>query len=536
MKTAQTFSEFIQLNSPSLAHQEPASKSDALLYVKGFASISGLDAHGMNLDARKFELEDFRRNGQLWLNHELYRRPETGTFVPIGRVEKANIGRVEVQKDANGGINAFTVVDDETGEPLDTITSTDAERFSVKDGDLGLWVVAAVLEKEPASLVLDGRLNAFSWAGMLVRNPAGTVKRLIIRELSLVFMPANTRALFMVGKSDQSKAILITENGVPFDLNENVSIKGTLRTIADNERYRILFTTNEGHLISKKVTASCMGDVLSIVRAEAERLSANQDLATIALYEFAGCETEDGALLYKTCAVFFASEVEGEGEDSTKQIILSLCTEDEAALMGLHDMTKVLTKQERDLLKQDTNAQSDAIANKEGGEPVMDEILKALNAMKSELTEKLGSLTERLSAIEKQVEGEPETAETPPTDSGTVEAPPAEPPADAEATADVGAGETQDAPAADTGEAADAGGEEVALGILKTLSEQMNAQMKSFGERLSKIEGRTAPSRANDDENVDAVSIKKALDEMSQEDRRKLQKAAIGRALFTPRA
>jgi len=187
-------------------------------FVKGFASIRGVDRHGEDLSPRAFDVTTFMRNPQLWLNHELFPTAR-GIMAPIGRVEQMNVARVE--EISEGAARLVDVFTEETIE--ESVSMSD---FLVKDGDEGVWVVARVMEPEVIAFVSDGRLNAFSWSGTIIRRPDGKLLKIDVREVSLVFLPANARALFVVGKDAMPRSsVYLVRDGVVFPMEKSAQLR-----------------------------------------------------------------------------------------------------------------------------------------------------------------------------------------------------------------------------------------------------------------------------------------------------------------------
>jgi len=89
--STQLTSKRIEITAPFAMIEE---KGTSLLQVSGFASMKGLDRQGDSVDPKLFDIPTFMANPQLWLNHGLYTRPDTGTEVPIGTVENAFVVRI----------------------------------------------------------------------------------------------------------------------------------------------------------------------------------------------------------------------------------------------------------------------------------------------------------------------------------------------------------------------------------------------------------------------------------------------------------
>ena len=215
------------------------------LHVKGFASINGVDRQGDEIDAALFDIKAFMANPQLWFEHSKWKRMD-GNEVSIGIVEKMVFATVK--RVTNEGVmpEEYAIIENETGKLLDTVTDTNS--ILVKNGDKGLWVVANVLEDDVITLIEQKRLNAFSWQGLIYRKPNGKAFKIDVMEVSIVHLPANQRALFMVGKayamSAQPKPEFVL---APDPINQaqytnQASITSRLTVVE-----RLLFGDNVGH-------------------------------------------------------------------------------------------------------------------------------------------------------------------------------------------------------------------------------------------------------------------------------------------------
>jgi len=162
-----------------------------LFYVSGFVSMNTEDRHGDILNPTLFDLATYMKNPQLWINHGLWRTP-SGNEIAVGVVESIRSVRVELS-----GARAV-LFDLTSGEKVKVIES---EKFLLEDKARGLWVVCRVAVPEVAQLIRDGRLNAFSWQGVIYRNKrTGAIAKIDVYEVSLVNIPANQYALLQVGK------------------------------------------------------------------------------------------------------------------------------------------------------------------------------------------------------------------------------------------------------------------------------------------------------------------------------------------------
>ena len=261
------------------------------LFIKGFASIEGLDRHGEKIPADVFDVKTFLANPQLWFNHDLYVNAK-GQQVPIGTVE-----RMHTVKAVETASEEFDLKDLDTGAFVDHVSNSDG--FLLKNGDRGLWVVAKVIEPEVIALVEDRRLNAFSWAGAMLRRPDGKVAKIDIREVSLVYLPANARALFTVGKDLKGDNSLFAINGsTVFAVNEECVKLATLSR--EGSRFKFLVRpSGAGH--TKVMTP------ISEIADEDHAKKIAKEYATAclqcAVFENAWKRTEDGVQIYKLAHV-----------------------------------------------------------------------------------------------------------------------------------------------------------------------------------------------------------------------------------------
>ena len=233
------------------------------LIVKGFASTAFKDRQGDVIPPEKFDIKMFMKNPQLWIDHQKWMRKGDNNAVPIGVVDSMHAATVEMKSD--GG---FNVLDLNDGSTIDTINKKDAEKFIVKDGDKGLWVVVKIMEPDVIPYVKDGRYNSFSWSGMIERNDDGRIKRIELLEVSVVAVPANGRALFMLGKnlSDPSVVELRSFTGSAFvDLPDDKALRGIesptgeafKAEVLDGTSHMVLDLTSE-HLTAAKQDAGLL--------------------------------------------------------------------------------------------------------------------------------------------------------------------------------------------------------------------------------------------------------------------------------------
>lgn len=178
--------------------------------VRGFASMEGIDRQGDDINPKLFDLDTFlggaEKAGALYVNHQLWRQPpeEGGNEVSAGVVREAHAAKVMVSENDD----EYKIVDLETGDQIDTIPRDDSR--VVEEGDIGLWVKAEIFEPGVIKLVDQGRLNAFSWAGDMMKS--GLID---LMEVSLVYVGANARALvYSKNLTGDGPVYLVKQKGV----------------------------------------------------------------------------------------------------------------------------------------------------------------------------------------------------------------------------------------------------------------------------------------------------------------------------------
>jgi len=292
------------------------SKSATEMYVKGFASIEGIDRHGDNIPVKAFNVEEFMKNPQLWLNHGLYNRPSDGMAVPIGSVEKMHIVEIIAETEST-----FAVKDMLTGLVVDS--AVDITKFLVKAGDKGLWVVAKIVEPAIIELVESKRINGFSWQGSVYRNPNGTIKKIDMIEVSLVYVPANARALLMIGKDtnyDAAQRFALTDVGLLYvlknksvkgDLDNDEVTKSNLRVSESGSAFVLLLSGATGHFETKAcIDVTTLGEALTFAEKQAA------DVAHVVLLKNAWEADEDGNQIYTVVANYDGAESKAADVDA----------------------------------------------------------------------------------------------------------------------------------------------------------------------------------------------------------------------------
>lgn len=183
-------------------------KTDKGFYISGFASSSTTDRDSDAIDPKLFDLETYKKNPQLWVNHSLWNDGK-GNGISVGVVEDVIAVKVAFKE----GDTHAKLLDLVTDEVVRDDVSID--EFLFKNGEAGLWVVCKIEEADVIALVETKRLNAFSWSGTSQRKRNGAIKSIDLWEISLVNVPANQKAVFRIGKSfritDDSNTMVVID-------------------------------------------------------------------------------------------------------------------------------------------------------------------------------------------------------------------------------------------------------------------------------------------------------------------------------------
>ena len=174
------------LDAPLITKRAQMAQATSTLTVEGLASLDTRDRDGDVIDPMLFNLDTFLKNGQLWVNHALW-KTQQGNGVSAGVVEDARAVKLRSAK------NGVDLIDVKRGS---RVAHVDDQRL--KAGQRGLYVRCVVTEEAVADLVRDGRLTSFSWAGVLLKNSADKIVAIDLREISLVNCPANADARFRI--------------------------------------------------------------------------------------------------------------------------------------------------------------------------------------------------------------------------------------------------------------------------------------------------------------------------------------------------
>jgi len=508
--STQLTSKRIEITAPFAMIEE---KGTSLLQVSGFASMKGLDRQGDSVDPKLFDIPTFMANPQLWLNHGLYTRPDTGTEVPIGTVENAFVVRIRRE-----GSSLIVV---EAEDESKAVATFDFDEGSIyKTGDTGLWVEVSILEAEIAELVLDKRLNAFSWQGLIYKRPNGAIKKVDIMEVSLVFLPANARALFSVGKdmSFGTDLFLLSHDGILYPASDGFSPNSCKTTLDGTATYRAAWYTEKHGIQTIPLPISHPIGAALMALEKAPR-GANP-----MLLRSTWKQTDDGAGVYLREDI---DEVLAGVDKSCKSDIL---TADEASVLGLNS-SESCTKDEEALLKE--QGQTD-----EGEETMSQETVSKIESMFTSMTEALSAKFDTLVETMRTVTADTEKKE--------IEVPAPET-KDAVVDADKETAGTDDAAAkpatsvvnvADKAEKSEEGvtsaDMEKLASAMTTLLDHVDTQFKAMADEIVKMKGDVAPSQAKD--TTDGVppitEIRKHLQAQPIEVRKRADKTAMADVLF----
>lgn len=190
-----------------------AGTDKGLREIRGFVSTSNMDRQGDTIDPVLFDVETFIKNPQVFVDHKPW-LTEKGNAISVGTV--SSLVPAKAKENDKGG---FDIISLENDEVIDTVSKEEA---GIVENDMkGLWGVLSIMEKDVIDLINTGRLNAFSWRGDLVETRFG--KHIDLMEVSLVFIPANSKALFMITKSavrDTESYVIIKGGGMFADISK----------------------------------------------------------------------------------------------------------------------------------------------------------------------------------------------------------------------------------------------------------------------------------------------------------------------------
>jgi hypothetical protein len=182
------------------------------LIVKGFASLDVPDRANEAVDPLEFNIEDFLAAPVLYVNHKPW-YDYSGNSVAAGRVLSANPVKLVPIKDDE---SSWALRDLITKEIVDTYPKKKIP--SLKKGTSGLFVKAAVTDESLKERIVKGELGGMSWRGLAEESwkvDQGTGKvykvwtNVDLWEISLVHIPANNQATFMVAKAADSGELVV---------------------------------------------------------------------------------------------------------------------------------------------------------------------------------------------------------------------------------------------------------------------------------------------------------------------------------------
>ena len=179
------------------------------VFIKGFASVATVDRGGDIVPPEEFRVAQFLTSPTILVNHDFW-IDKQGNPVSVGVAREAYPAEVRDSDDPD----MYAVVSFD-GQYTNTIRKADFPELYV--GATGLFVVVEVSEPDIVAKVRDRKLTAFSWRG-LVRVEQSyaengvrlrTLRDIDLHEISLVDIPQNQRATFVIGKSEDGIEALV---------------------------------------------------------------------------------------------------------------------------------------------------------------------------------------------------------------------------------------------------------------------------------------------------------------------------------------
>lgn len=173
------------------------------VFVKGFASVAIVDREGEIASPEEFDVKTFMNAPTLLENHK-FLKDEFGNDRAAGKVvfaEPSYIAGTLSSDELSWEIRSLA-----DGSYVNSLLKEKVPNLS--EGAKGLFVVAEVHHPDSVERVKRGELGAFSWAGLSYRRKRQDgvyeLREIDLMEVSLVNIPANNQATFMVGKSMQT--------------------------------------------------------------------------------------------------------------------------------------------------------------------------------------------------------------------------------------------------------------------------------------------------------------------------------------------
>ena len=188
------------LSATSPATILPGEASTDVIRISGFASVESADRHGDRVDPREFRISQFMTSPTLLVNHAFW-NDANGNKVSVGTVTSMNAVSVRASADPL----MWDLFDLDTENFVSSFPKSSSPNLVA--GSRGLFVRADVTQPDIVGKVARGELSAFSWRGMAHISPLneeGTQRSLYdidLWEVSLVNIPANQDATFVIGKS-----------------------------------------------------------------------------------------------------------------------------------------------------------------------------------------------------------------------------------------------------------------------------------------------------------------------------------------------
>ena len=196
--------EIISLTSTAAVSTESTEVGG--IFVKGFASVQTMDRRGDIVPPEEFNLAKYRTSPTVLVNHEPW-IDKRGNATSVGKTQEVFAATL-----VETGDEEFYGIQNDSGELVNRFPKSAAPDLS--PGDRGLFAVIHVTDPDIVEKVQNGELSAFSWRGLTSAEFGGDPARphRILRdidlfEISLVNIPANSDATFVIGKADGAKEI-----------------------------------------------------------------------------------------------------------------------------------------------------------------------------------------------------------------------------------------------------------------------------------------------------------------------------------------
>jgi uncharacterized protein YoxC len=257
-------------------------KSESSVMVRGFASMTGTDRQGDDIDPMLFDIDSFMKNPQVFIDHHLWLR-EDGNEVSVGLVKELSAARAV--EGENGDIEIFDI---RHMEKIDTVKSGDMA--VAEDGDFGLWAVVEVREPGVVGLVKDGTISSFSWRGNLIEDDFGNIKGIDLMEISVVHIGAHPKARFEMAKSATpcNSYILLQNDGQVFERAILPDLEKT-----DVEEYHVIVKNLEGGL---DIFPTTVDNSVSANDIAASVFLKSDDVQSVRVIKLIGTLVEDGVV------------------------------------------------------------------------------------------------------------------------------------------------------------------------------------------------------------------------------------------------